>query len=445
MADSGIPAFSGSLEYEELDAVYHSNAYTIFELNDPSKTYVSNLMRLNNIRFTSSAGGKYHETLGVIAGVKHMELQLGGTTVNNQRFVNRCRLFQAGLSPDNASQATLQNRLLQASAGYQVYANYLTDQDDGVFTGAHAAMRQMDTAQPPPPDVTGDSTTTPDGEIRVADILSFLATEQARLLNIAATGTIRLKIEWEDMPNTIVPAGTAQINSRDNPPQLCVTYSRDPAMAEMAMQMLGSPVTFPVWLHDQFIVPAATFPTAGATVAPFVETQQMVSVTPRAFNGQFVQRMLLINEPTVNLSSKFGRLQSTAMLDSIQRPFINGVPEFGTYGIHTPARRATILHDTFEGDHTHAIGMESTGIQAGFWSLDSFDDRYGTQEFTGFMVSKPVADFRLEWQRTTVNLNTASPLPVGNYKINQQLVVHMFGEVYHTRLPNGVVTELATL
>lgn len=429
-AASGVPMYSGPIEVEEIDPVYHSNEYTTFELKDLAKTYLPNL-QLTGVGYTLASGSfPLHESLGVLAGIKRIEITANATRIQTVPYFNRWALFMLGTRNSNSTQMSLQNPLWRSSTGY-------AERESG--GGYYRILDSGPVLEEP--NATDTDATTATGTVELQDCLSFL--EHAEHLHVSAMGTITIRIYWETkLSKTIVPLGTV---TKILPPRMTLQFSRDPAYADMAIQQLQStPITFPDHIHDLFYAPAAKADSVGGTKI------QKVPANTKAFNKTFLNRVFFINEPQdvdigvtgARSRENFGVLCSNARFQGVDNVFINGERQFGMYGIDTEARRAAILHETFPGGHSHAPGMELSGlVDYGGMVVDE-DGRFGTQEVTGFMVSKVVTDFQIEWQRTVVDLGPDAA--TWNVPPNVATIVHVFGEVYRTRMPNGSITDLAT-
>jgi hypothetical protein len=411
--------FSTALKTRRLDPVSHSEWRTEWRIADPAEAVLTNL-RLINVRQTEDF--PVHRTLGLLSLIRHVRLEANGRELDSQRFYNRLACFREGLQDANDEQVSMQRALTGSNNGFDI----LVTNDAGANQ-----MNWPRIGDSGPAALSADNA---DVTVELRNILGFL--RATPLLHPAALGELRLIIEWENEIGVGLPTGGP---SNIGAPQLVMTYSRDPSMIEDAVRTLSQPVTFSTWFHDQFYVPP---PDADAVAAGGTAVQLTPAVT-RAFDGHYVQRLLQMNEPQSNieaLSVSYGRLQSAARYKGVDRVYINGRPEFGAYGIDSPARRATILHDAFEGSHTHLPGQEITGTTYDP-SMLTHEGLVGTQEWTGYVVGRHIAQLALEWQRTIVGLAGLVP---GNTRVNQAVIVRLFGEVYRTRMPNGTVVALAT-
>jgi len=435
-AGSAVPPYSGPLKTRRVEPWQHSNYQSEWRIADPAETVLTNL-RLVNVGCVAGGNASVHHTIGLLSLIRHVRLEANGREVDSQRFYNRLACFREGLQDTNDEQVSVQRNLTCSKNGFAI-----NNREDAINDYDFAMFKFLTQDGPNAAQVTANVATTPTAVVELRNVLGFL--RAAPLLHPSAMGELRLIIEWEtalgaglpnDIPVTILP------------PQLVMTYSRDPAMAEEAVRSLGRPITFSTWFHDQFYAepPADVDVFNNDDAVANFERPQVVPVRPRAFDGHYVQRMLQMNEPGrfVNALCEYkGLLQSGARYKGNDIVIINGLPEFGAYGIDTPARRATILHDAFEGSHTHLPGSEIIGTRDnGSYTDNGTGPLLGTEEWTGYVVGKHIASLQLQWGRSVVKLRGQD---LGSTRVNQAFTVRLFGEVYRTRLANGTVVALAT-
>lgn len=419
------PPFSGLLKTRRIEPMYHTNLRSEFRLNDPAEAILTNL-RLVNVGCTATVNTRAHETIGLHALIKHIRLEANGREVDSQRFYNRLMLFKEGLIDTNDDQISMQKPMTKSRLGRTEVGIPGGTLDGDAITIDTEAAPTVSNGQ-----ITTNVATTATAVLELRNVLGFL--RAAPLLHPAAMGEIRLIIEY-DLAASLPVANNQPTITAILPPTLIATYSRDSAVIEQAVQSLSRPITFSTFFVDSNFVPEQTLTALTQT--------QTVPFQFKAFDGHYVQRMLQMQEPVQmgdGLNHLTNILQSVARYNALDRVFINGVPMFGASGIDTPARRNTILHDAFEGAHTHESFADIVG--------NSGETTTGYSEFTGYLIGQHVAIFQTEFSRLCVNAgddDQGVPITPADSRTNMALVVRMFGEVFRTRMPNGAVVALAT-
>jgi hypothetical protein len=421
-----VAPFSGLLKTRRIEPMYHSNLRTEFRINDPAEAVLTNL-RLVNIGAVTTAAARPHESIGLHALIKHIRLEGNGREIDSQRLYNRLMLFREGIVDSNTDQISMQKTLSKSRRGLTQFVEKFSTSPAAagppIANSLFEASPQATNGQ-----FTTDPATTATAMIELRNVLGFL--RATPLMHPAAMGEIRLIIEWDAdvaVPNAAGAPNPVTITSV-LPPTLICTYSRDPGVIDQAVRSLAQPITFSTFFVDSNTVPA---------IAPGNVEIQTVPFQFKAFDGHYVQRMLQINEPLgvgAEINQARNVLQSCPRFFALDKVFVNSVPMFGASGIDTAARRNTLLHDAFEGTHTHAPGADTVG------QLN--DTTSKGDEYTGYLIGRHVAIFQTEFSRTVIPL-AGGTAPV-NSRTNQALVVRMFGEVFRTRMPNGTVVALAT-
>lgn len=411
--------FSGLLKTRRIEPLFHSRARSEFRLNDPSEATLTNL-RLVNIGAVLAQGNAPkgpHDSIGLHSLIKHIRLEANGREIDSQRFYNRLALFREGIVDTNDDQISMQVPLARSRLGLVNQAS------TGAQTGPLITLGRSRAAPGEANKMTDDPNTTVTAMIELRNVLGFL--RAAPLLHPAAMGEIRLIIEYEPVDENIVLESNRSI-AAVLPPTLITTYSRDPRVIDQAVMSLAQPITFSTFFSDSNILAGTV--AGGKSVTPFQF---------KAFDGHYVQRMLQIQEPlrfNTQLNPVKFQLQSVPRYRATDKIIVNGVPLFGASGIDSVARRNTILHDAFEGAHTHPPGFDTIG-QIG-------DATSGGDEYTGYLIGQHVAILQTEVGRTTVSLSGGTDPETT--KTNLTCIVRMFGEVFRTRMPNGVVVALST-
>lgn len=422
-AMDATPPFSGLLKTRRIEPMYHSNTRSEFRINDPAEAVLTNL-RLVNVGCTASADTRAHKSIGLHALIKHIRLEANGREVDSQRFYNRLMLFREGIVDTNDEQISMQKAMTKSTLGL-----IDTGIPGGVLNNAGELIRIEAAPTASNGQITTSVTTTATAFIELRNVLGFL--RAAPMLHPAAMGEIRLIIEYEGQ--AAIPDPAIALTSV-LPPTLVATYSRDSGVIEQAVQSLARPITFSTFFVDSNFVTGVDYTGGGEPqVTPFQF---------KAFDGHYVQRMLQMQEP-IQVGAGLGEgkniLQSVPRVNGIDKVFVDGVPLFGAYGIDTTARRNTILHDAFEGSHSHDLMGDTIG---GFGAT-----RNGTDEYTGYLIGKHVAILQTEFSRGLVdpgNDGQGNRISPQDSRTNMALVVRMFGEVFRTRMPNGAVVALAT-
>lgn len=446
------PPFSGDLKTDIKRPSFHTPEATEWTFDDASETVLTN-MKITNLGFYRAAGviANTHATLGMLSLIRNVIISANGREIESQRNFNRLALFRLNMDKTRADADDVGilrgSGLTESRTGSHVIANGRAP-ERGVRQTSHTR-----------PAITSSAATTATAEFTLRDALGFL--RATPLLHSSVMGQIKIRIEWETEPYVAVPSVEANGQYAGlTTPLLSYTYSPDPQAAAVAKANLSKPITFSTWLTDLYYVNPPNM--AGAAGVTTVKQEE--HITPKAFNGHFISRMLHIHEPRtfrahaaansaearLRLSNAYGRLQSAARYKGTDKIFVNGLPLIGSYGIDTTARRMALLNETYDGTLFSPPGSSVCGAIEDAIVKDGdlyAGDYMGVEEFVGYPVNQYVASMRLEWTRECPFLSGNGIGGFGaasDQRLSYGLIIRLFGEALRTRLPNGTVMATAT-
>jgi len=394
--------------------INQSKRFTEIRLDDVNTVYLSSSLKLVNVGYVANPATQYNQLAGVEGQIKRMTLYDGKQVLCQQDEFNRWSAFKNTLH-ENSENESKRSHLVHNKMGFRV-RKHDTTQFSQVKNGDLSS---------------GQSDTTQTGSIKGGVYLSecFDLLSKMSFLHTGVFKNLRLRIEYESDERKIINRDNATGTATSDTVQLvCEILTDENDIKGATEQALNMVVPHNEYVHDSFQV-SENKPAIGAS--PSVQT---VNALLNAYNGKYVNRMVMMNEYSdatkyinANLVLGSGSLGS-------QRPFrtnvqarVNGANALPDGGIGTSSGKSADAQ-------LLARLVETWGEQNNYYSsfthqLDGADDnqqdginRQGQLGYVGFVVQDKVDNLQIEFKRTSVYDTTAV------HKTGDALRVHTFGE-----------------
>lgn len=147
----------------------------------------------------------------------------------------------------------------------------------------------------------------------------------------------------------------------------------------------------------------------------------------RGFDNKFVNRLTLLKEPTVTTNSRFGNLNSPALVGEKIQFVINGHDYLPYEGIDRPNKRLARLTDTW-GTFNTVMGMNEPWLHDAANMVDNAGDIVGQLDYTSVTVAQRINELGVNFTRTAVYDSSAAG-GQDQTIYNQPLNLHFAGEV----------------
>lgn len=392
-----------------------SKRFTEIRLDDVNTVYLSSSLKLVNVGYVANPATAYNQLAGVEGQIKRMTLYDGKQVLCQQDQFNRWSAFKNTLH-ENSENESKRSHLIHNKLGFRVRKHDTTQ---------FSQVKNGDVS-------TGTSDTTQAGAIKGGVYLSdcFDLLKKMSFLHTGVFKNLRLRIEYESDERKIINRDNATGTATSDTVQLvCEILTDENDIKGATEQALNMVVPHNEYVHDSFQV--AENKPAGAGTSPSVQT---VNALLNAYNGKYVNRMVMMNEYSdaskyinANLVLGAGSLGSQRPFRSNIQARINGSNALPDGGIGTSGGKSADAQ-------LLARLVESWGEQNNYYSsfthqLDSADDnqedginRQGQLGYVGFVVEDKVDNLQIEMKRTSVYDTTAV------HKTGDALRVHVFGE-----------------
>jgi len=409
--------YSSGLKTDYVDPVYdRKNFRSEFRL-DADTLYLSNLRLLDVSAKTAAGTAEYNALGGCLALIKSIQLLDG-----NERLdaVHQFHLSSAFKNYNNSNEA---NRNVKAetaknSLGY-------------VFNGVQGAgsSAQIEVANPPDNMTTSESTTAKSW-IDLKKAMPFL--DAVNYLPTNVFKNLRVVVEYNTDSSLFARSSVTTFETIQ--PLLVVDEMQD---SDTKMQLMKSfqGANYVSLENDRVIIPAGSGVDA-ANPNPTQSTNLLVN----GFNNKRVNRMFMVNTPTVEATYKtagvddgFGRLSSMAQLDQSVNFRVNG-SNLLPYAVDRPNKRLGRLTDVWGTCNTFSNDLFI--VDASNHIEDP--DRLGKCDYQAAnMHGMRVRELQLQYSRT--NEYDAALPSQQNGVYNQKLELNLFAEVQKVLSvkPNG--------
>ena len=279
---------------------------------------------------------------------------------------------------------------------------------------------------------TGASDTTQAGATKGGVYLSdcFDLLQKMPFLHTGVFKNLRLRVEYESDERKIINRDNATGTATSDDVQLvCEILTDDNDIQGATEQALNMIVPHNEYVHDSFQV--AENKPAGAGTSPATQT---VNALLNAYNGKYVNRVVMMNE--YSDASKYINANLVLGAGSLgsQRPFRNNIqarvnggnvlPDGGigtSGGASADAMLLARLVDTW-GEQNNYFSSFTHQLDGSTDNQEDGANREGQLGYVGFVVEDKIDNLQIEMKRTSVYDTTAV------HKTGDALRVHLFGE-----------------
>jgi len=395
--------------------INQSKRFTEIRLDDVDTVYLSSSLKLVNVGYIANPATNYNELSGVLGSVRRMILYDGKQVLAQQDEFNRWNSFKNTLH-ENSENESKRAHLVHNKMGFRVRKN--AGNQFSIVTNGDIGAGQANTTQ----------ATASKGGVYLSDCFDLL--QKMPFLHTGVFKNLRLRIEYESDERKIIKRDNATATDTSDDIQLvCEILTDENDIKGATEQAINMIVPHNEYVHDSFQV--AENKPAAAGNSPSVQT---VNALLNAYNGKYVNRMVIMNEYSdaakyinANLVLGAGSLGS-------QRPFRNNIqarvngsnvlPDGGigtSGGSSADAMLLARLVDTwgeqnnYFGSYTHQLDNSASNQQDGA-------NREGQLGYVGFVIQDKIDNLQIEFKRTSVyDLSAVS-------KTGDALRVHVFAE-----------------
>jgi hypothetical protein len=392
-----------------------SKRFTEIRLDDVNTVYLSSSLKLVNVGYVANPATSYNQLAGVEGQIKRMTLYDGKQVLCQQDEFNRWSAFKNTLH-ENSENESKRSHLVHNKMGFRVRK--------------HAGTQFPQVKNGDVSEGTSDTTqaTATKGGVYLSDCFDLL--QKMPFLHSGVFKNLRLRIEYESDERKIINRDNATATATSDDIQLvCEILTDDNDIKGATEQALNMVVPHNDYVHDSFQV-AENKPAAAGT-SPSVQT---VNALLNAYNGKYVNRMVMMNE--YSDASKYINANLVLGAGSLgsQRPFrtniqarINGANALPDGGIGTSGGNSADsqllarLVDSW-GEQNNYFGSFLHQLDGSTNNQEDGANREAQLGHVGFVVEDKVDNLQIEFKRTSVYDTTAV------HKTGDALKVHTFGE-----------------
>lgn len=395
--------------------INQSKRFTEIKLDDVDTVYLSSSLKLVNVGYVANPQTAYNDLAGVLGSVRRMTLYDGKQVLAQQDEFNRWNAFKNTLH-ENSENESKRSHLMHNKMGFRV-RKHDTTQFPQVKNG-DVSSGQSDTTQ----------ATAAKGGVYLSDCFDLL--QKMPFLHTGVFKNLRLRVEYESDERKIVNRDNATATATSDDVQLvCEILTDQNDIQGATEQALNMVVPHNEYVHDSFQV--AENKPAGAGTSPAVQT---VNALLNAYNGKYVNRMVMMNE--YSDATKYINANVVLGAGSLgsQRPFRNNIqarvnggnvlPDGGigtSGGASADAMLLARLVDTW-GEQNNYFSSFTHQLDGSTANQEDGGNREGQLGYVGFVVEDKVDNLQIEFKRTSVYDLTAV------HKTGDALRVHTFAE-----------------
>jgi len=395
--------------------INQSKRFTEIKLDDVDTVYLSSSLKLVNVGYVANPQTAYNDLAGVLGSVRRMTLYDGKQVLAQQDEFNRWNAFKNTLH-ENSENESKRSHLMHNKMGFRV-RKHDTTQFPQVKNG-DVSSGQSDTTQ----------ATAAKGGVYLSDCFDLL--QKMPFLHTGVFKNLRLRVEYESDERKIVNRDNATATATSDDVQLvCEILTDQNDIQGATEQALNMVVPHNEYVHDSFQV--AENKPAGAGTSPSTQT---VNALLNAYNGKYVNRMVMMNE--YSDATKYINANVVLGAGSLgsQRPFRNNIqarvnggnvlPDGGigtSGGASADAMLLARLVDTW-GEQNNYFSSFTHQLDGSTANQEDGGNREGQLGYVGFVVEDKVDNLQIEFKRTSVYDLTAV------HKTGDALRVHTFAE-----------------
>lgn len=395
--------------------INQSKRFTEIRLDDVDTVYLSSSLKLVNVGYVANPATDYNELSGVLGSIRRMILYDGKQVLAQQDEFNRWNAFKNTLH-ENSENESKRAHLVHNKMGFRV-RKHPTIQFSQVRNG-DIGVGQANTTQ----------TTASKGGVYLSDCFDLL--QKMPFLHSGVFKNLRLRIEYESDERKIIKRDNATATDTSDDIQLvCEILIDENDIKGATEQALNMIVPHNEYVHDSFQV--AENKPAAAGNSPSVQT---VNALLNAYNGKYVNRMVMMNE--YSDASKYINANLVLGAGSLgsQRPFRNNIqarvngsnllPDGGigtSGGSSADSQLLARLVDSW-GEQNNYFGSYTHQLDNSASNQEDGGNRQAQLGYVGFVVQDKIDNLQIEFKRTSVYDLTAV------HKTGDALRVHVFAE-----------------
>jgi hypothetical protein len=397
-------------------SIDQSKRFTEIKLDDVDTVYLSSSLKLVNLGYVANPATNYNDLAGILGSVKRMTLYDGKQVLAQQDEFNRWNAFKNTLH-ENSENESKRSHLMHNKMGFRLRKHAAT-QFPQVKNG-DVSSGQSDTTQ----------ATAAKGGVYLSDCFDLL--QKMPFLHTGVFKNLRLRVEYESDERKIVNRDNATATATSDDVQLvCEILTDQNDIQGATEQALNMIVPHNEYVHDSFQV-AESKPVGATNATPNVQT---VSALLNAYNGKYINRMVMMNEYSdaakyinANLVLGAGSLGSQRQFRTNIQARVNGanlLPDGGigtSGGTSADAMLLARLVETW-GEQNNYYSSFTHQLDGSTANQEDGVNREGQMGYVGFVVEAKIQNLQLEMKRSNV-YDTS-----GVNKTGEALRVHVFGE-----------------
>lgn len=413
-------SYSSLLKSVYIDPIFNSSKgrseFRLLQGNN--EIYTSNLRLLNvGVVYNGNANYAYNILGGAYCVISRISLLSGNELIEEIRDFTKWASFK-NVNSTNDKNKSLNKFINKSLLGFETSGG-LTPNSELTYSSYYTSKNTFSAAQN-----AGNQNTS---WLSLRSIFSFL--KNTPYLDTNKLDNLRVVLEYNTSSAVITDDDVFDLDNdfgTSEPLLVC-----DEVMTkDNTVQQPDVIEYLPVEL-DSVVVPAVN-------ATSNTGTTQQLKVRVNGFNNKSVNRLLIVNSPTVaNLNTD--RWASVSQYNQVVQPVVNGKNLYPFEGIQGVNRRLALMVDTW-GELNAIDLMTNVGLGScvSVHSTNSF--LTGTVDYTGFSINNKVDSLDLEYQRD--NVVDSSQANQTNATLNQALNLSLYGEVRKVlTVNNGVVNS----
>ncbi len=396
--------------------INQSKRFTEIRLDDVDTVYLSSSLKLVNLGYVANPATNYNDFAGILGSVRRMTLYDGKQVLCQQDEFNRWNAFKNTLH-ENSENESKRSYLMHNKMGFRVRK--------------HAGTQFPQIKNGDVSEGTSNTTqaTTSKGGVYLSDCFDLL--QKMPFLHTGVFKNLRLRVEYESDERKIVNRDNATATATSDDVQLiCEILTDQNDIKGATEQALNMTIPHNEYVHDSFQV-AENKPTGATNATPLV---QSVNALLNAYNGKYVNRIVMMNEYSVpakyintNLVLGAGSLGSQRQFRTNVQARVNGsnlLPDGGIGNLGTVSGDAVLLARLVEtwGEQNNYFSSFTHQLDGSTANQQNGDTKEGQMGYVGFVVEEKIQNLQIEMKRSNV-YDTS-----GVSKTSEALRVHVFAE-----------------
>lgn len=411
-------SYSSLLKSVYIDPIYDSSKRrTEFRLlQGNGEVYTSNLRLLNvGVVYSGSNTYVYNLFAGAYSLISRISLLSGNEVLEEIRDFTKWATFK-NINSTNDKNKSVNKYINKSLLGFEVEGG-LTATTNPDYTSYYASKNTFTSANN-----AGQQNTS---WLSLRAMFSLL--KNTPYLDTNKLENLRVVIEYNTLSTVGTSDGVFDLNNDFNTSEPLLVCD-EVMVKDNTIQQPDVIEYLPVEL-DSVVVPAVN-------ATSNTGTKQQLRVRVNGFNNKTVNRLLIVNSPTVaNLESD--RWASVSQLNQVVQPVVNGKNIYPFEGINGYNRRLALMVDTWGELNTIDL-MSSVGLGSCVSVNATSSFLTGTTDYTGISINNKIDSLDLEYERENV-IDTSQTTQTSS-RLNQALNLSLYGEVRKVlTVNNGIV------